>query len=180
MRGGVRGAEWLECGKHGEGFSYAEGRNKGESGVGFALGARRRLRSNASGLFAFIRYESHGSALKAIGRMNGRVIEVVEKEFGSEVYSVQSHPDLQLECSASMEDTTSQSKVEETLVGYVQTPTRRGDHNLNFSIVGDPQLEARIEDRPLIFVNNINSWSDNGGIDIEVIRREAERAVVCA
>ncbi|MED6198661.1 hypothetical protein PIB30_068609 [Stylosanthes scabra] len=38
---GVRRGVWFERGKHDEGSGYAGGKNKGESGGGFVLGARR-------------------------------------------------------------------------------------------------------------------------------------------
>ncbi|MED6206495.1 hypothetical protein PIB30_027293 [Stylosanthes scabra] len=95
MRAGVSRGVRAERGKHGEGFGYAERRNKGESVGGFALvlgGATKRdiykefgkdgyiadiyiskkERKRANRLFAFIRFHSHGGAMKSIKRMNGK------------------------------------------------------------------------------------------------------------
>ncbi|MED6162213.1 hypothetical protein PIB30_068291 [Stylosanthes scabra] len=49
-------------------------------------------------------------------KIEDRKFEVFVKEFGSEVYSVQSHPDLGTECSISMEEEKSTSMVEESPV----------------------------------------------------------------
>ncbi|MED6145303.1 hypothetical protein PIB30_023885 [Stylosanthes scabra] len=99
MRGRGRGARrvvWQERGIHGEGSGHAGGRNKGESGGGFAsdhlpstvtkrelfkefgkdgfirdIYISRRKRQHTEDAFAFVRFREYKDAMRAIRRLNG-------------------------------------------------------------------------------------------------------------
>ncbi|MED6172506.1 hypothetical protein PIB30_050710 [Stylosanthes scabra] len=65
-------------------------------------------------------------------RIDDRVFEVFVKEFGSEVYSVQSHPDLGTESSVSMAELNSPSLAEESQTVLERSPAATTNVNLNF------------------------------------------------
>ncbi|MED6175935.1 hypothetical protein PIB30_083034 [Stylosanthes scabra] len=74
-----------------------------------------------------------------------RSFEVFAKEFGSKIYSVQSHPDLEKESSTSMEETNFVSLGKETPAAHKRSQANSSYPNLNLTIVDDPLLDAIIE-----------------------------------
>ncbi|MED6112875.1 hypothetical protein PIB30_065723 [Stylosanthes scabra] len=96
--------------------------------------------------------------------IDGRFFDVFVKEFGSEVYSVQSHPDMEGDMmnAVSMEEDVSASIVKEMLVKIEKSPATKVDNGLIMGYVGDPQLEAIIDGR-LNDIQSLNSCGDSGG-----------------
>ncbi|MED6164255.1 hypothetical protein PIB30_087950 [Stylosanthes scabra] len=77
-------------------------------------------------------------------KIDDKVFEVFAKEFGSEVYSVQSHSDLGTEYSTSMEELRTVSLVRETPVQAEQSPATTSHRNLKIQNVADPLAEGII------------------------------------
>ncbi|MED6148308.1 hypothetical protein PIB30_051931 [Stylosanthes scabra] len=104
--------------------------------------------------------------------MQRRSFEVFVKEFGSEVYSVELHPDLELEMenSGSMEDLKSESVVRETLAENERAPECPTGTNLNVVNVGNPQLDAII-DYKLSIMLAFTPYSNSGDANVGVTRK---------
>ncbi|MED6109905.1 hypothetical protein PIB30_037902 [Stylosanthes scabra] len=108
-----------------------------------------------------------------------RCFEMFVKEFGSEVYSVQSHPDLEevIENSVSEEGLSTRLLVRETSPKVEKAPTRRTETNLNEMYVGDPQLDAII---PCVLrpVQKSNPYNGSGGAEVEETREGIQNIVI--
>ncbi|MED6164648.1 hypothetical protein PIB30_092244, partial [Stylosanthes scabra] len=94
-------------------------------------------------------------------KVKDRVFEIFAKEFGSEVYSVQSHPDLEEVSATSMEEVVkpiSISVVVGTLVE--EQPAVTGHNNSNSEFIIDPLLDAIINCNS----NNVHECNHGGVI----------------
>ncbi|MED6159978.1 hypothetical protein PIB30_047214 [Stylosanthes scabra] len=99
-------------------------------------------------------------------KVDDKVFEVFAKEFGSEVYNVQSHPDLEEVCSTSMEveeKPNSVSVVVRTPADSGELSAGIGHSNSKFLNVDDPLLEFIINCRSKIVDDLVN-----GGVIAEV------------
>ncbi|MED6147673.1 hypothetical protein PIB30_045982 [Stylosanthes scabra] len=99
--------------------------------------------------------------------VEGRSFEVFVKEFGSEVYNVQSHPDLVEDTmnSVSTEEAFSAPVVKEIPAEIEKSSDCMVGNGSIGVIMGDPQLDAII-DCKLNYVQPFNSCGDNGGMVI--------------
>ncbi|MED6198660.1 hypothetical protein PIB30_068608 [Stylosanthes scabra] len=79
-------------------------------------------------------------------KIEDRTLEILVKEFGSEVYSVQSHPDREEETSISMERTNAEDEMVVLMAESEQSPVATGFVNLNLLNVVDPVINAMIND----------------------------------
>ncbi|MED6148184.1 hypothetical protein PIB30_050752 [Stylosanthes scabra] len=96
-------------------------------------------------------------------KIEDRKFEVFVKEFGSEVYSVQSHPDLGTECSISMEEEKSTSMVEESPVEAVRTQAATNQPNLNYQNIDDPLSNAINDKWEIVQAINYDGLNDEDG-----------------
>ncbi|MED6211199.1 hypothetical protein PIB30_071411 [Stylosanthes scabra] len=99
-------------------------------------------------------------------KVEDRSFEVFVKEFGSEVYSVQSHPDLVQDTDVSdfMEVPNSASRVEETPVEIEQTSATVLRKDLNDVNVGNSHFDANI-DCELNTVCKLKQLGGIGGVE---------------
>ncbi|MED6133169.1 hypothetical protein PIB30_026096 [Stylosanthes scabra] len=109
-------------------------------------------------------------------KIEDKVIEVFVKECGPEAYSIESHPNLDLEVSELRERSPVRSMTEESQAEVAKETGRRIVCDLNLGNVGDPQVEAIIGERSLLSVYNNYGGRIVGDADIEATRKEIERA----
>ncbi|MED6206494.1 hypothetical protein PIB30_027292 [Stylosanthes scabra] len=107
-------------------------------------------------------------------KVDDRTFDVFVKETGAEAYSVQAHPDLVKDYSASMDESKSVSRVVETPVGAERRQTISGLQNSNQLNDDDPQLIAIIDANYLNDVPPINVISDGMGVE-EAGREDVHR-----
>ncbi|MED6223602.1 hypothetical protein PIB30_075524 [Stylosanthes scabra] len=95
-------------------------------------------------------------------KIEDRVLDVFVKEFGSEVYSVESHPDRGVIVSETMDATNSMPMVEESRMEVETSPVTDTCGNLNLKFVVDPLIDV-INNSILDYVHQSNYGRENDG-----------------
>ncbi|MED6176199.1 hypothetical protein PIB30_085783 [Stylosanthes scabra] len=101
-------------------------------------------------------------------KVEDRVFEIFAKEFGSEVYSIQSHPDLEEVSATSMEEVVKPVSV--SVFPVEKQPAVTGHNNSNSEFIIDPLLDAIIN----CSWNNVHEFN-HGGVIAGIEVREPVR-----